>query len=77
MKVQTLGRENLDKKTNYIFISNHQSYFDIPVLMQAIPNVVRFIYKDTITKIPIFGWGMYLGGYIPISRENPREAIRV
>lgn len=76
VKVQTLGRENLDKKANYIFISNHQSYFDIPVLMQAIPNVVRFIYKDTITKIPIFGWGMYLGGYIPISRENPREAIK-
>ncbi|KAA0208238.1 1-acyl-sn-glycerol-3-phosphate acyltransferase [Ignavibacteria bacterium CHB1] len=76
VKLKIEGKENLDKHANYIFISNHQSYFDIPVLMQAIPNVVRFIYKDTITKIPIFGWGMYLGGYIPISRENPREAIK-
>ena len=75
IKISIKGRELLDVNENYIFISNHQSYFDIPVLMQAIPNVVRFIYKDTMTRIPIFGWGMYLGQYIPISRTNPRLAI--
>lgn len=44
--------------------------------MKAIPNNVRFIYKDSLTKIPILGWGMYLGGYIPISRENIRDAMK-
>jgi 1-acyl-sn-glycerol-3-phosphate acyltransferase len=43
--------------------------------MLAIPNNVRFIYKNSLTKIPILGWGMYLGGYIPIDRDNVREAI--
>ncbi|CAN5670827.1 lysophospholipid acyltransferase family protein [soil metagenome] len=75
IKLNIKGRELLDDNENYIFISNHQSYFDIPVLMQAIPNVVRFIYKDTMTRIPVFGWGMFLGQYIPISRTNPRLAI--
>lgn len=76
VKVVVEGREKLNPDDNYIFISNHLSYFDIPILMIAIPNNVRFIYKDTMTKIPILGWGMYLGQYIPINRENVREAMK-
>ncbi len=76
VRVYTYGKKFLDKKENYIFIANHQSYFDIPVLMQAVPNNLRFIYRSSLTRIPIFGWGMYLSGYIPINRENPREAIK-
>ena len=76
VRIDIHGKELLDKKENYIFISNHQSYFDIPVLMQAVPNNLRFIYRSSLTRIPIFGWGMYLSGYIPINRENPREAIK-
>ena len=76
VKVIVTGREELTKNENYIFISNHASYFDIPILMLAIPNNVRFIYKESLTKIPILGWGMYLGGYIPINRDNVREAIK-
>lgn len=76
VKVEVAGREKLNPDDNYIFISNHLSYFDIPILMKAIPNNVRFIYKDTMTKIPVLGWGMYLGQYIPINRENAREAMK-
>lgn len=76
VKVNVEGIEKLNKNDNYIFISNHLSYFDIPILMFAIPNKVRFIYKDSLTKIPILGWGMYLGGYIPINRENVRKAMK-
>ena len=76
VKVETQGLEKLNASDNYIFISNHLSYFDIPILMKAIPNNVRFIYKDSLTKIPILGWGMYLGKYIPINRDNVREAMK-
>ena len=76
VKVEVEGKEKLNPDDNYIFISNHLSYFDIPILMIAIPNNVRFIYKDTMTKIPVLGWGMYLGQYIPINRENVREAMK-
>jgi 1-acyl-sn-glycerol-3-phosphate acyltransferase len=76
VKVKVTGAENLDSKEAYIFISNHQSYFDIPVLMQAVPNNMRFIYKKSLSRIPVFGWGMYLGGYLPINRDNPRDAMR-
>ena len=76
VKVETIGLEKINAEDNYIFISNHLSYFDIPILMKAIPNNVRFIYKDTLTKIPVLGWGMYLGKYIPINRDNVREAMK-
>ncbi len=76
VKVETEGLEKFNASGNYIFISNHLSYFDIPILMKAIPNNVRFIYKDSLTKIPILGWGMYLGKYIPINRDNVREAMK-
>ena len=75
VKMTVKGRELLDKKKSYIFVTNHQRYVDIPVLMKAIPNTIRFIYKKQLSKIPIFGWGMYLSGYIPIDRENVRTAI--
>ena len=76
VKVEAIyGLENLNKNETYLFLSNHLSYFDIPVLMNIIPNDIRFVYKKSMTKIPIFGWGMYAGGYIPINRSNPREAI--
>ena len=34
-----------------------------------------FVYKKSMTNIPIFGWAMYLAGYIPIDRKNARSAI--
>jgi 1-acyl-sn-glycerol-3-phosphate acyltransferase len=76
VKVSTYGADRLDKSKSYIFVSNHQSYFDIPVLMHSIPNNVRFVYRENLTKIPVLGWGMYLGQYIPINRENVREAMK-
>jgi 1-acyl-sn-glycerol-3-phosphate acyltransferase len=75
VKVEAEGLEKFDHLKSYIFVSNHLSYFDIPILMSVIPNNLRFIYKRSLSRIPVFGWGMYLGGYIPIDRENVREAI--
>ncbi len=76
IKLKVNGLEKIDRDKSYVFVSNHASYFDIPILMQAIPNNVRFIYKKSMSKIPIFGWGMYLGQYVPIDRENGREALK-
>ena len=73
--MDVVGKDKLNPDDKYIFVSNHQSYFDIPILMQAIPNVVRFVYKKQLTKLPIFGWGMYLGQYIPIDRTDARSAL--
>jgi 1-acyl-sn-glycerol-3-phosphate acyltransferase len=76
VKINVSGIEYLDPKEKYIFVSNHLSYYDIPILMQCIPNTLRFIYKKSMNKIPLFGWAMYLGKYIPIDRSDGRSALK-
>ncbi len=74
-KVNVSQNGNITKDKEYIIISNHLSYLDIPVLMVSMPKNIRFIYKKSLTRIPIFGWSLFLGGYIPIDRSNARNAI--
>lgn len=75
IKLNVIDKTNIDKSKQYIVVSNHLSYLDIPVLMVALKNNIRFIYKKSLTNIPIFGWALYLGGYVPIDRSNARNAI--
>src|SRR5437868_4937250 len=55
-----------------VFVGNHQSALDIPILIQACsPDFdVRFMAKESLFKIPFLGWGMSGNGFIPIRREN-------
>ena len=75
VKLNVNFKTNIDRNKQYIVVSNHLSYLDIPVLMVALKNNIRFIYKKSLTKIPVFGWALYLGGYVPIDRSNARNAI--
>jgi 1-acyl-sn-glycerol-3-phosphate acyltransferase len=72
--VKTVGAEKLSKADHYVFVSNHQSYFDIPVLCSGLPFFLSFIAKKQLFRIPIFGWSMAAVGHIWIDRDNPRKA---
>jgi 1-acyl-sn-glycerol-3-phosphate acyltransferase len=62
-----------------LFFSNHQSALDIPILLQAcLPtHDVRFMAKESLFKIPVFGWGMRLSGFIPIRRHSARHSAEI
>ena len=54
----------------YIFVSNHISYFDIPVMMKAVRNQnFRILGKAEMTKIPIFGF-IYKSAVVLVSRND-------
>ena len=59
-----------------VFVGNHQSALDIPILIAACaPDFdVRFMAKESLFKIPFLGWGIAGNGFIPIRRENARHA---
>jgi 1-acyl-sn-glycerol-3-phosphate acyltransferase len=59
-----------------VFMSNHESWIDIPVLLVAIPGQVRFLAKKALFSIPFLGWAMRAMGFIPVDRENRRTAIK-
>lgn len=75
IKIDVEGIEKLDLKKRYIFIANHQSHFDIPVLIASIPHELSFIAKKELFMIPFFGWGILALGHIWLDRANPRKAI--
>jgi 1-acyl-sn-glycerol-3-phosphate acyltransferase len=76
IKVVVKGKEKLDKKQRYVFISNHQSGLDIPILYNGLSEKICFIAKKELFMIPVFGWGLYFVGHIWIDRGNARKAHR-
>lgn len=59
-----------------IFMSNHQSSFDILALMAALPPRTCWIAKKELFDIPVFGHSMRRGGYIPLDRGDGRKALK-
>lgn len=67
----------LDPDQNYIFMVNHSSQLDIPVLTAVLGRTWRIIFigKESLFTIPLFGWTLTAAGHIPINRKNRRCAM--
>lgn len=74
--LRTENVERIDPKQRYILVANHYSYLDIPCIVAAIPQPIRFMAKVSLFKIPIFGWSLGRAGFIPIDRKNRRTAVK-
>jgi len=59
-----------------IFMSNHQSNFDILSLLANLPRQINWIAKKELFEIPVFGPSMRRGGYIPLDRSDGRKALK-
>ncbi len=75
VRVTVRGAENLPAGP-VIFMSNHQSNFDILALLAAMPRQIYLIAKKELFDIPVFGASMRRGGYIPLDRGHGRQAIK-
>ncbi|HUP23611.1 MAG TPA: lysophospholipid acyltransferase family protein [Thermoanaerobaculia bacterium] len=64
----------LPPEERYVFVSNHQSLFDIPVLLVSVPGSTRFLAKRSLFHIPVFGWAMRVSGFVPVDREDRSRA---
>lgn len=71
--VETVGLDRLDRRTPYVFMSNHLSFLDAPVLSTVIDRPVRFIVKRFVFRIPVLGLGMRFAGYVPVDKEGVGE----
>ena len=74
--LRTENLETIDLEKRYVLVSNHYSYLDIPCILTAIPQPIRFMAKISLFKIPIFGWALNRAGFIPIDRKNRRTAVK-
>lgn len=74
VRVEVHREAPLDPRASYVFLANHQSLFDIPVLLSTVPGQVRMMAKRSLFRIPIFGWALSAGGFIPIDRGDRSTA---
>ncbi len=76
-KLEIRGMENLPEEKNICFVSNHQSYFDIPVVMASLPRIVGFMAKKELKYMPFISSWMKTIGCLFLDRKNPRQAVKV
>ena len=57
-----------------VFMANHQSLFDIPALLASLPGETKFLAKSSLFRIPVFGWALSAGGFVPIDRSDRSTA---
>ena len=74
-KVEIIGAENVLIGKPQIFMANHQSDFDVLIVLAHLPGQFRWIVKKELFQIPIFGRAMQSAGYIEIDREDREKAI--
>lgn len=63
----------LDPAQRYIFLSNHISNLDPPILVPLLPGRVSVFLKRSLMGIPILGYGMKLASFIPVDRDGRTE----
>jgi 1-acyl-sn-glycerol-3-phosphate acyltransferase len=74
IRVETTGRDRVPRDRACIFMSNHISNLDPPALLPRIPGRTSAFIKRSLTKIPVFGYGLKLGDFVPVDRDGQVES---
>ena len=75
VRVTVVGLERLDPSKSYVFASNHQSIYDIPIVFSSIPFQLRIVAKDSLGRVPFLGWHLRRTGHLLVDRRNPGPDI--
>lgn len=73
IELDVAGLDRLERKTPYVFMGNHLSFLDGPLLVGIIDRPVRFVAKRFVFRIPVLGLGMRFTGYVPLDKEGVGE----
>ena len=71
---RTEGSDRTETLPGCLYFANHESLFDIFVLLAALPGRLRFLAKKSLFSIPVLGWSMAAAGFVAIDREDRRRA---
>jgi len=75
-QVQVIGREHIPDSGPVLIVSNHQSYFDIPLMVSVIPLPMGFVAKKELKKAPVISRWMDLIECSYIDRKDIRQSLR-
>ena len=74
VRVRVTGLERLEPGRTYVFVANHQSIYDIPILFWSLPYQLRIIAKQSLGNFPFLGWHLRRTGHMLVDRRRPDRA---
>jgi 1-acyl-sn-glycerol-3-phosphate acyltransferase len=75
VRVSVRGVDKLERNRSYVFASNHQSIYDIPIVFAAIPLQLRIVAKASLGHFPFLGWHLRRTGHLLVDRKNPGAGV--
>ncbi len=77
ISLRVTGLNHIDPKQQYVFIANHQSNIDIPVLIQSLLGFqLRWLAKKELLWVPLFGWAMWAAKHVTVNRSIRSDALK-
>ncbi|NTU57920.1 MAG: 1-acyl-sn-glycerol-3-phosphate acyltransferase [Chlorobiaceae bacterium] len=76
IRIDVEGEGNYRPESTYLVVSNHAGMADIPLILGSIHLNLRFVAKEELGRIPVFGWALKTGGYVLIKRGQNKEALK-
>jgi 1-acyl-sn-glycerol-3-phosphate acyltransferase len=70
------GMDKIDTSKAHVYVVNHLSALDVPVLYLYLPFQFRILAKRELFHYPFMGWHLRRSGQIPVDLENPKKSIR-
>lgn len=74
--VEIEGLEKLPPGGSFVFISNHRSFYDIPVILTHIAVQFRFLAKKSLFSVPFLGTHLKRAGHFAVNYDNARESLK-
>lgn len=76
VRVRVEGLERIEPGRTYVFVSNHQSIYDTPIVFASLQYQLRIIAKESLAQFPVLGWHLRRGGHLFVDRRHPdRQGI--
>ncbi len=75
VRVEILGRDRLSPSQTYIFMANHVSNLDPPLLVPLVPKRTSVLVKKELFRVPILGFAMRVAHLVPVDRRNRDAAV--
>ena len=75
VRVNVSGMDHLDPARTYVFASNHQSIYDIPIVFATLPFQLRIVAKESLGRIPFLGWHLARTGHLLVDRSKPGAGV--
>ena len=76
MSLSVEGLENIPKDRPCVFVANHRSYYDIPLLLAGLEKPHGILAKEELEKIPLLNRWMKLLGCVFVQRDDVRASVR-